>query len=590
MKICPKCLKQYDDFTDLCEDDGTPLKVFQDQTSQMLGRVLDDRWIVEQKIGAGGMGEIYRGRQLSVERKVAIKILRMAFASDEKYAVRFFREANLASQIQHPHFVTIHDYGHAAEDQIFYLVMELLEGEPLSTRLSKSILPLRDVLMICAQVCSALTAAHARSVVHRDLKPDNIYMIDVSGSDDVFVKVLDFGIAKDLDDTEQVTQTGQIFGTPEYMSPEQCQDGTRVDARSDLYSIGCIMYELLSGFSPFHRDSALQTLLAQVSTSPPSFEDLDIPVPAAVDEICWRLLEKRPENRYQSAQETKNAIDAALNSLESFELESFDASQTRLESAAFKAFPTQALRPTEPNPIGLESHLSLTVKDAIRAEAAERMFHESEETTAEIDADDLAADPDPRIKPVTPIIVLLLVAGIVGAFAWFYFNGNQNAEPAFRMANLDRGAAVSKASSAAHESGSTGAARLSARMIALKSEALASVLTPPKKMTGHPNKPISNAALLPIRTRTLIEKSVRSKQRQLSRCYALRKDKTAAGKYTFAFTIEPNGKVVDVVVGPNDFTAPGVDRCVKRKISRWKFPPGDTVDRHERTITFKTRN
>ncbi|MFU8805516.1 MAG: serine/threonine protein kinase, partial [Bradymonadaceae bacterium] len=263
MKTCSACQTEYEDDVDFCPVDGMKLRLPRKPTTDpLLGRVLDGRWIVEKKIGEGGMGAVYLGKQTSVDRQVAIKTLRASLTDNDSFVDRFFREAKIATTINHPHCVTILDFGQADdEEETLYLAMEFLEGTTLAARMEEP-LRLEQILKIGLQIASALSAAHGAQIVHRDLKPDNIFLLNIAGGG-TFVKVLDFGIAKVLGAETQVTQTGQIFGTPDYMSPEQCQ-GTDVDGRSDLYALGCILYELLGGRPPFRRETPMAVLMAHV--------------------------------------------------------------------------------------------------------------------------------------------------------------------------------------------------------------------------------------------------------------------------------------------------------------------------------------
>ena len=198
MKICPTCQLQYDDDVDFCPADGMKLRVRREaSTDPLLGRALDGRWIIEEKLGEGGMGAVYRGHQRSVNRTVAIKTLRPQLVESDEFVNRFFREAQIAANIAHPHCVTILDYGE--DDGTLYLAMEFLEGTLLTDRIEAGGLTAKEIIEIGIQTASALSAAHDQNIVHRDLKPDNIYLLEVPGGG-TFVKVLDFGIAKLMDD------------------------------------------------------------------------------------------------------------------------------------------------------------------------------------------------------------------------------------------------------------------------------------------------------------------------------------------------------------------------------------------------------
>src|SRR5579863_5740390 len=199
-------------------------------------------YLIESQLGAGGMGEVYLARHPLIGKRVAVKVMRGSFANNELMAARFFSEARAVNDIHHPNIVDIVDFGRASS--LLYFTMEFLEGESLADRLAvHGQLPIDDAIQIALQCCSALQASHERRIIHRDLKPENIFLCR-RGADTNFVKVVDFGLAK-LPREAKNFQTGvdQIFGTPAYMSPEQCEGAARADARSDIYSLGVVLYE-----------------------------------------------------------------------------------------------------------------------------------------------------------------------------------------------------------------------------------------------------------------------------------------------------------------------------------------------------------
>lgn len=276
----------------------------------MIGRTLDGRWVIEEKIGEGGMGAVYKGSQRSVNRTIAIKTLRANLTDNDEFVDRFFREAKIATTINHPHCVTVLDFGQDPETQELYLAMEFLDGMPLADKMDEGSLSMVELLKISIQVASALAASHANSIIHRDLKPDNIFLVDMA-TGDVFAKVLDFGIAKVSDDSNQYTRTGQIFGTPDYMSPEQCS-GQTLDGRSDLYSLGCIMYEITTGHTPFAADNPMAILMAHMTETAPSPSALGIELPPGLEAIIMRLLSKEATDRFEHA----NALIMALKEVQ----------------------------------------------------------------------------------------------------------------------------------------------------------------------------------------------------------------------------------------------------------------------------------
>ncbi len=238
MKICPTCDKEFEGELRTCPEDGATLLLVHDpgqaQADELAGKVIDGRYRIEKKLGAGGMGAVFTGVQTAVGRKVAIKVLAKDVATNVQAVKRFMQEAKAASALSHPNTITIHDFGQT-EEGLLYLVMELVPGETLSAviRREGAMRPSRAV-RIASQVLNALEEAHSRGIIHRDLKPENVIVSPRTGNPD-FLKVLDFGLAKLTEggDDNGLTQTGQVFGTPAYMSPEQAR-GETCDGRADL--------------------------------------------------------------------------------------------------------------------------------------------------------------------------------------------------------------------------------------------------------------------------------------------------------------------------------------------------------------------
>jgi eukaryotic-like serine/threonine-protein kinase len=262
-------------------------------------------------IGAGGMGEVYRARDARLGRDVALKILPAAFASDPDRVRRFEQEGRAAAALNHPNIVVIYDAG--SQNGVFYVATELLEGETLRERLAGPTLPVRKAIDYAIQVARGLAAAHAKGITHRDLKPENLFL-----TKDGLVKILDFGLAKHsagtpsgTHPTDLVTQPietdpGKVMGTAGYMSPEQVR-GQGADARSDLFSLGVVIYEMVSGKRAFTGDSAIEVMNAILKQEPP---DLDAALPPSLDRIIRRCLEKKPEERFQSALDLAFALEA----------------------------------------------------------------------------------------------------------------------------------------------------------------------------------------------------------------------------------------------------------------------------------------
>jgi TolB-like protein/Tfp pilus assembly protein PilF len=261
-------------------------------------------------LGAGGMGEVYRARDVRLGREVAVKVISASFAGDAEALARFEREARAVAALSHPNILALHDYGQ--DGGVAYAVMELLEGETLRDRISAGPLPVRRALEFGLQIAQALTAAHEKGILHRDLKPENVFV-----SRDGHVKVLDFGLAKAVDlpgstsaatDLETLgTEAGVILGTVGYMSPEQLR-GEPTGPQSDIFSVGVILYEMVVGKNPFRRDTAVETMVAVLREETPPLSDSGRPAPAELEQIVAHCLEKHAGSRFQSARDLAFAL------------------------------------------------------------------------------------------------------------------------------------------------------------------------------------------------------------------------------------------------------------------------------------------
>jgi serine/threonine protein kinase len=276
----------------------------------LIGRVINDRFRVVALIARGGMGKVYRAEQAPLGREVALKVLNPNYSgdSDPEFHKRFFLEASTCSKLTHPNTVTIFDYGRT-DDDVYYIAMELLEGRTLH-RMLRDDGPFNAprALHIARQVCRSLREAHSLGVIHRDLKPANIFLVR-HGDENDFVKVLDFGLVKELGEGEDLTQTGLFMGSPKYMSPEQIR-GENVDGRADIYALGVITYEMLTGKVPFDRPNSVNILMAHVHEAPPPIKEAypASEVPPGVEQIVMKALAKKPEDRFSSMDEMLNAL------------------------------------------------------------------------------------------------------------------------------------------------------------------------------------------------------------------------------------------------------------------------------------------
>ncbi|MBX2812668.1 MAG: protein kinase [Myxococcales bacterium] len=298
------------------DDDGLPSTRQAGQRDYLVGTVLDRKYRVLRKIGEGGMGSVYLADHEAIDRKVAVKVLLGKLAADSLAIRRFQQEAKAISKIQHPNTVTIYDYGKIVEndgEERLYIVMEFLRGSTLAQilRMEGPMEGLR-ASRVLRQVCASLADAHGIGIIHRDLKPDNIFLTEVGGNKD-WVKVLDFGVAKlaDGDSVGSLTQTGMIFGTPKYMSPEQAE-GKKIDYRSDIYAIGVVLYELLTGQPPFISDTPVGLLLKHISEPPRPFQMVagNRRIDPHLEGIVMRALEKNPDRRQQQVTEFATELEA----------------------------------------------------------------------------------------------------------------------------------------------------------------------------------------------------------------------------------------------------------------------------------------
>ncbi len=275
----------------------------------LAGRVLA-RYRLVTELGSGGMGSVWFAEHVSIGRRAAVKVLDPVLARDDRLVDRFFAEARAVNAIRHPNIVDVVDC--AREDDCCFLVMELLEGETLGARLERrGRLELAELVAHVRQIAAALDAVHARGMVHRDLKPENVFLVSRDRQAEL-VKVLDFGIVKLTEGPTTRTSQGTLLGTPAYMSPEQCSGRLEVDARSDLYSLGVLIFEALTGRLPFERESTLQLLVAHQLETAPDLRELRSDVPRALAEVVGRTLAKSPFDRPASATELADALTEAV--------------------------------------------------------------------------------------------------------------------------------------------------------------------------------------------------------------------------------------------------------------------------------------
>ncbi len=263
------------------------------------------------RVGVGGMGMVFLAEHPHIGKKVALKVIHRELAGNKEVVSRFLNEARAVNQIGNEHIVEIHDFGQTDNGEHFF-IMEYLEGRTLAMELARAEqgIAVPRALHIGAQIASALAAAHAMGIIHRDLKPDNVMLIERLGDRD-FVKLLDFGLAKFLSDTDprsKLTAAGVVLGTPQYMSPEACESRPGLDHRSDIYSLGILLFQMLTGIVPFGGDSMGEVLVKQVAHPPPALRGINPDIPPAVEQVVLRCLAKDPNTRFQHMGELRDAL------------------------------------------------------------------------------------------------------------------------------------------------------------------------------------------------------------------------------------------------------------------------------------------
>jgi serine/threonine-protein kinase len=365
-----------------------------------VGRTLDEKYIVEERLGAGAMGAVYRARHLSMDRPVAIKFLQQRLVEDEAARSRFHTEARAAVKLRHPNAVSVTDFGQTAEG-VVYIVMELLEGRTLREILSREApIETARAISLMLQTAAAVAAAHEAGIIHRDLKPSNI-LVTQSADQPAVVKVLDFGIATftpDDDDDNDMTaavHTNSVIGTPRYMSPEQ-HSGDELTPAADVYSLGVILYEMLSGMVPFSGSTPAEIAQKHANDLPHSPREIVAAIPEDVERIVLKALEKRPDDRFANAAEFHHEL-----------LET--AERLGLEHHALKSAPDiEALRDA-----GVESPSGRLVVDITRLREKRALSSGSNEIKV-LGASPVEKSPASDTKPAEPSSFLDKVKRILG--------------------------------------------------------------------------------------------------------------------------------------------------------------------------------
>ena len=413
-KLCRGCGREFADGEQFCPTDGSRLSSpsqFGDLTAAdpLIGSTLDARYRILRVIGEGGMGVVYEAQHVMIEKHVAIKVLRETFTSRPDVVERFRQEAKSASKIGHPNIVDVSDFGETPSGQS-YIVMEMLTGEDLADVLGRErALPPGRAVRIMYQVARALHATHRKNIVHRDLKPENVYLIERDGSADV-VKIVDFGVAK-MNDVEtaagrRLTRTGMIFGTPEYMSPEQAL-GRPFDHRVDIYALGAIFFELLTGRVPFEGENFMEILAKHAHARLPTLREANpgTRVSAELEGVVMRALHKEPAQRYQSMGELAAELRNVPEMPSVVPGDAFEPPTWELLSTP--STPPAASAPSKPPPLPRSSQVS--GNDSLSEVVSLVMQNDGTALASQLNPLPLAAAGGPSIP-------LLASAAPVGAF------------------------------------------------------------------------------------------------------------------------------------------------------------------------------
>ncbi len=593
------------------------------------GRILDERYQIETLLGAGGMGAVFRGQQLTLRKPVAIKLLRPEYAGRKVYRDRFLREARAASRIGHRNVVDISDFGETERGEVFF-VMELLDGEDLSQRLRRAgALPWRKARVILRQIIRGLRAAHERDVIHRDIKPANVFLVTTPEDEPDEVKLLDFGVAKVTDPTSSdaagLTSADKIMGTAMFMAPEQAL-GKNADARADVYAVGCIAYQMLAGRPAYPGVNAIEILMRRLNEPPPSLRDELPHVPPAIEAFVRQAMARDPVGRFQSMAEMEEALRQLPNEIVGEKvptvaetgpaqgLEDATATGVRGSSSA----PNPSAVPTIIAPRS-EEHGGGTAPNPQPSTANQRRLTEPMSVpriAAAASGPQLpppVAAPEPRRRSGLGLVVAiaLLVAG-AGAGAWYVTTQRvapttaaaaPTTAPATAPATaLGPAAPVAAVTGPSPEADSTGHAPTQPGSTSTATESGTDAGTESDEGTRDggegdeatpPGPPVSvvettKAAAVPKTSKKKPPKAQPTRDLSVERgrlATKIRKGCTAesGAKAKISFNVEPNGRTGVILVRGVGGEA---KTCITELVRAFRFTPSDRVDSASFTVEY----
>jgi len=390
-----------------------------DAADPLIGRTINDRFKITRLIARGGMGKVYLAEQAPLGRLCAVKVLNPSYNgnAEPEFHKRFFLEASVTSKLSHPNTVTIFDYG-VTDDDYYFMAMEYLEGQTLYQAIRKDgFITEERAVNIVSQICRGLREAHAIGVIHRDLKPANIFLVK-HGDEPDFVKILDFGLVKNVLEKaeDQITQTGLFMGSPKYMAPEQIH-GAAVDARTDIYSLGIVLCEMLTGRVPFDRATSVSILMAHVSESPPALSELkpDIVASVEVEDIVRRCLAKNPQDRYTTMDDLLMALRVAAGVSMTGQISAFPLATTseRRRAGASGSQPV-VLRSGALGQVSGSGGVPVHVTGSAQVPAAPTSAGGQSQTPMSLTSDDLPPGLVPRKSRLSLPITLAAAAALGG--------------------------------------------------------------------------------------------------------------------------------------------------------------------------------